>query len=125
MKNNKVVMIAVICFFVQGINAATFTIFNYSGAPVEVIPRWNKGKEVAVTLENGKKSKKYDTNGHSVHSIMWRQNGRMYTANLDEIKSGLMLDRGFAILENGNFQHTFVSFPMKFDVGQALVYPPL
>lgn len=125
MKINKVFMILGMCFFVQIVSAATFIISNFSGASVSVVPRWDRGKEESIVLEEGKKSKKYNTNGHNIHSIMWRQNGKMYTANFDNIKSGLMLDREFAILENGKFQHTFVNFPKKMDYGQALIWPPV
>ena len=120
MKKNLLWILSSVLFSsTQFIDAATFRILNYSGETIKVRPIWNRGNEEAALLRKGEITKEYDTGGHRILKIEWCVNGVKYDIDLSSIDSYLMLERDFAILQDGYFQHTFVSFPRKFDNGKA------
>lgn len=122
----KKIFYGVTMLFLWSINfiqALTFRIVNYSGDSVVATPFWNTSREHTVYLEKGQTTEEYNTNGHRILKIGWCVNGVKYEADLSNIKSQIMLGREFAILDNGNFQHTFVNFPKKFDTGKANIDP--
>jgi hypothetical protein len=121
MKINKVFVMLAVCFFANKIDAATFTIVNYTGGEIIVTPKWDRCPEINDTLQDGEKSRKYDTGilmgvGSRVHSISWVQNHeerKGYYVNLYDIQSALMRNRMFYIFKDGFYEHNFVNFPHK------------
>ena len=122
----RVVCIAIMFCVLQLANATTFVISNFSGESVAVKPVWDKDKNQEITLQKGAKSEKYNSGFNKVHSIVWKQNGKKYTAPLYDIDLTTMLNREFVIFDDGKYVHSFVRFPYKRSgVETAQVWPPL
>lgn len=104
MKNNKVFMMVIIFFFVQGINAQRFVIDNFSKETIKVRSLWKNCKEGSIILKPNGRSKVYDSSVNPVESVIWEVgDGVQYSAIINGSIQKLV-NGNFVILERGKFQ---------------------
>lgn len=93
--------------------AATFVVRNYTNMSVEINIYWRDSLKVEEKIKPWSSSKEYNTIGAPVQVINWWYKGhdKCYGADLRSIKSRLMVNKEFVILENGHYMSTLVNFP--------------
>jgi len=108
-------------FVTQSMKALTFFVSNKTNMPVMINVYWRDSLKKQETIQPWGRTKEYNTWGTRVQVINWWYEGdnRCYGADLRLIESGAMVNREFAILDNGHFAHTLTKFPVKQASGQS------